>query len=245
MALSRLLLVAALSLCATLTQAQTLIAIDNANPPFMYQEHGQAQGLYPLMLHAIFARLGEPLEIRAMPWKRALLKGASGESGIAGIYKNAERLQIYDYSEPIFEERLLLYVNKDKPFEFHQISDLYGRQIGVIRGWSYTADFDEATRAGKIPAQEGSSDEANLKKLASGRLDAVIAIELAGQRLLLQPGLGNLVPLSPPLSINPTFLVFAKQAGQGELLARFNRVLRDMRQDGSWQTLVKQATQAP
>jgi polar amino acid transport system substrate-binding protein len=226
-----------LSCSALLARAETLVAIDNANPPFMYQLEGQPQGLYPQMLQAIFARLGEPLLIQPMPWKRALLRGAAGEVGIAGIYRNAERIKLFDYSEPIFEERLLLYVQQDKPLAFDQIGDLHGKRIGVIRGWSYSEDFDQAVREGRILAQEGSSDEANLRKLASGRLDAVVVIELAG--------LEHLTALPQPLSINPTFLVFAKQADQRELLQRFNQVLREMRQDGSLQRLVQQATATP
>lgn len=240
----RLLAIVLLSCAALLARAETLVAIDNANPPFMYQHEEQPLGLYPQMLQAIFARLGEPLLIQPMPWKRALLKGAAGEVGIGGIYRNAERLKLFDYSEPLFEERLLLYVRQDKPFTFEQVSDLHGKRIGVIRGWSYTEDFDQAVRNGKIRPQEGSSDEANLRKLASGRLDAVVAIELAGQRLLQLPGLEHLTALPRPLSINPTFLVFAKQAHQQELLQRFNQTLHDMQADGSLQVLVQQVMQA-
>jgi polar amino acid transport system substrate-binding protein len=242
---SALLMALVLGCSALLARAETLVAIDNANPPFMYQQDDQPMGLYPLMLQAIFARLGEPLSIQAMPWKRALLRGASGELGIGGIYKNAERLAVFDYSTPIFEERLLLYVQRERAFAFRGVEDLHGKRIGVIRGWSYTEAFDQAARTGQIDAQEGSSDEANLRKLASGRLDAVIAIELAGQRLLSHPGLEQLEALPQPLSINPTFLVFAKQAGQLELLQRFDQALQEMRQDGSLQRLTEQAMATP
>ena len=241
----RLLAILLLSCSVLSARAQTLIAIDNANPPFMYQQDGQPRGLYPLLLQAVFARLGEPLAIQAMPWKRALLRGAAGELGIGGIYKNAERFRVFDYSAPIFEERLLLYVHREKPLPFRSIEDLHGKRIGVIRGWSYTEEFDQAARTGQIDAQEGSSDEANLRKLASGRLDAVIAIELAGQRLLTHAGLEQLEPLPQPLSINPTYLVFARQAGQQELLQRFDRTLAEMRQDGSLQRLIEQAIATP
>ncbi|MBC9249475.1 hypothetical protein A9179_04200 [Pseudomonas alcaligenes] len=244
MALSRLLLVSLLSCCALCAQAETLVAIDNANPPFMYQDGEQARGLYPLLLQALFARVGEPVAIHPMPWKRALLRGANGELGIAGIYRTSKRLEVFDYSAPLFEEKLLLYVRKDKVFAFRQLSDLYGKKIGVIRGWSYTEAFDQAVREGRIHIEEGSADAANLRKLASGRLDAVLAIELAGQHIIQQPGLENLVALAQPLSINPTYLVFAKQAQQQELLQRFNQALQDMQQDGSLQVLVQQVMQA-
>ncbi|HSC83797.1 MAG TPA: transporter substrate-binding domain-containing protein [Pseudomonas sp.] len=244
MILSRLLLVTLLSFGALSARAETQIAIDNANPPFMYQQDGQARGLYPLMLQAIFTRMDEPLEITPMPWKRALLRGANGELGVAGIYQNAKRLPLLDFSAPLFEEKLLVYVRKDQLFGFQQLADLHGKNIGVIRGWSYTDAFNQAVREGQIKVEESSADESNFRKLASGRLDAVIAIELAGQHIIKQPGLENIVALDKPLSINPTYLAFAKQMHQQALLQRFNRTLHDMQQDGSLQALVQQAMHA-
>ncbi|MDP3815731.1 ABC transporter substrate-binding protein [Pseudomonas sp.] len=231
----------ALSAAATLAQAEILIAIDHANPPFMYQQDGQPKGLYPVLVQGVFKHAGIAVSIQALPWKRALKKAENAEVGIAGIYKTAPRLVIFDYSQPIFEEKLIVYVRRDQAFQFTQVSDLYGKRIGVIRGWSYTEALDEAIKSGRIEASENSSDEANFKKLASGRLDAVIAIELAGQRIIQQLRLTNMLALQPALSINPTYLVFAKQARQQALLQRFDQSLQAMSADGSLAELVQQA----
>ena len=239
--LARLLLALVLCLAAPVLRADTLIAIDNANPPFMYEQDGQAKGLYPLVLEAVFARAGQPVAIQAMPWKRALRRSENAEVGVGGIYKTSRRLELYDYSQPIFEEKLIVYVHQDKAFRFTQVSDLHGKRIGVIRGWSYTEELDEAIRDGRIKVTESSSDKANFKMLASGRLDAVIAIELAGQRIIQQLQMHQVLALEPPLSINPTYLVFAKQARQQALLQRFDQILLEMRADGSLDRLVQQA----
>ena len=239
--LARLLLALVLGLVAPVLRAETLIAIDNANPPFMYEQDGQARGLYPLVLEAVFARAGQPVAIQAMPWKRALRRSENAEVGVGGIYKTSRRLELYDYSQPIFEEKLIVYVHRDKAFRFTQVSDLYGKRIGVIRGWSYTEALDEAIRDGRIKVTESSSDKANFKMLASGRLDAVIAIELAGQGIIQQLQMHQVQALAPPLSINPTYLVFAKQARQQALLQRFDQILLEMRADGSFDKLVQQA----
>ncbi len=230
-----------LGLAAVSVRADPVVAIDNANPPFMYQEAGQAKGLYPLLLQAVFQRAGVSVELRAMPWKRALRMGENGRVGIGGIYKTAARLEVFDYSQPLFEEKLLIYVRKGAAIKFEQIGDLYDKRIGVIRGWSYTDAFDEALKNGRILASQSSSDEANFRMLASGRLDAVIAIELAGQHLIQQLQLRNVQALEPPLSINPTYLVFGKKAQQQALLQRFDQSLLEMRADGSFDKLVQQA----
>lgn len=241
MKISRFLLFFTFACIALTAKAEPLIAIDNANPPFMYLQDGEAQGLYPELLQAVFQRAGIAVEIRAMPWKRALRMGEKAKAGIGGIYKTAPRLEIYDYSQPIFEEKLLVYVRKGAALKFEQVSDLHDKRVGVIRGWSYTEAFDEALKSGRILATESSSDEANFRMLASGRLDAVIAIEVAGQRIIQQLQLSNMQALEPPLSINPTYLVFAKKAQQQVLLQRFDQSLQEMREDGSLDELVRQA----
>lgn len=226
---------------ALMVQAQPLIAIDNANPPFMYQYEGQPKGLYPLLLQAVFQRAGIVVEIQAMPWKRALMRGGKAELGIGGIYKTAQRQAVFDYSQAIFEEKLIVYVRRGTATSFTALSDLYGKRVGVIRGWSYTEALDKAIDNGQIHASAGSSDEANFRMLASGRLDALIAIELAGQRIIQQLQLDQVQALQPALSINPTYLVFAKQAKQQALLQRFDQSLAEMRADGSLAELVQQA----
>lgn len=238
--LSRILFFLVLGIAAAPLRADPVIAIDNANPPFMYQQAGQAEGLYPVLLRAVFERAGINVEIRAMPWKRALRMGENGKVGIGGIYKTAPRLEVFDYSQPLFEEKLLIYVRKGAALKFDQVSDLYGKRVGVIRGWSYTEALDEAIKTRRIDASQNSSDEANFRMLASGRLDAVIAIELAGQRLIQQLQLSRMQALEPPLSINPTYLVFAKKAQQQALLQRFDQSLEEMREDGSLDKVVQQ-----
>ena len=228
-----------------MVQAQPLIAIDNANPPFMYQHQGQPKGLYPVLLQGVFQRAGITVEIQAMPWKRALMRGGRGELGIGGIYKTASRLAIFDYSQTIFEEKLIVYVRRGTATSFHALSDLYGKRVGVIRGWSYTEALDKALNDGSIMARASGSDEANFKMLALGRLDAVIAIELAGQHIVQQLQLDQVVALQPALSINSTHLVFAKQAKQQALLQRFDQSLEAMRADGSLAELLQQGMANP
>ena len=241
MNISRLLIGIALCVSTLLVRAEPLIALDNANPPFMYLENGETKGLYAELLRAVFQRAGVDVDIRGMPWKRALRMGEGGRAGVGGIYQTAPRLEIFDYSQPIFEEKLIVYARTGSALRFTRLEDLYGMRVGVIRGWSYTEAFDAAAKAGRMQMTESSSDEANFRMLASGRLDAVIAIELAGQRILKRLDLLDKVrALEPALSINPTYLVFAKKAQQQQLLQRFDQSLAQMREDGSLDALVQQ-----
>jgi polar amino acid transport system substrate-binding protein len=161
-----------------------IIAVDSGNAPFMYEKDNQAAGLYPLLIQDAFKRMSVAATVEAYPWKRALAMGESGEVGIGGIYKTETRLKIYDYSAPLFSEKLLIYVKKGNGFEFNSVNDLEGRTLGVMSGWSYGDTFDQAKAQGLFKVQEVSTDAANFEKLLLGRVDGVVAIELTAQQLI-------------------------------------------------------------
>ncbi len=216
------------------------IAVDEANPPFMFQGGGKALGLYPALLETAFSRMGVDAEIKAYPWRRALSIGARGEAAVGGIYKNREREEVYDYSKPLFEERILLYVRKGKGFEFKSLQDLKGKTLGTIRGWSYGDEFDKAKQAGLFKTEEVEGDEINFKKLLAGRVDAVLGIDISAELAIRQQGCqGQVEALERPIAVNKTYIAFAKRLGKVELLERFNAALDEMRKDGSYERIVK------
>jgi polar amino acid transport system substrate-binding protein len=219
---------------------EIVIAVDQGNPPFMFEKDGKAAGLYPTLLSAIFDRMGMSVDIKPYPWKRALLMGKNGEAGIGGIYKNLERLKIYDYSDVLYTERVLLYVKKGHEFEFNTLSDLEGKKIGVLLGWSYGDDVDQARKAGKLKVEEVSNDKANFQKLDIERMDGVFSLELTGNILINQKAYqGRIVALAKPVAENTTYLVFAKQSQKSELLDKFNMALNAMKDDGTYEQVAQ------
>lgn len=230
---------------ATGTRAEPLlIQVDAGNPPFMYSVGGTetSAGIYSSVLYAAFLRLGLPVVVKAVPWKRALLELDRGAAGVGGIYKNAERAAKYDYSDPIFVERIAVFYNTTRPMEFRSIRDLYGKRIGVIRGWSYGDDLDLARKYEEVIVEEASGDQQNFRKLAYGRLDAVLAIVEAGERVLEEGG-GDLAYITMArtlLASNPAHLAFSKAADQQETLKLFNRELAAMKRDGSFSKIFQQ-----
>lgn len=231
-----------LLLCISVMPSQAddlIIAVDEANPPFMYNDGGKAAGLYPVLLTAIFNKMGVPAKIEAYPWKRALDMGKKGGVGIGGIYKNDERLKIFDYSEALFSEKLVLFINKEKQFNFTSVQDLAGKKVGIILGWSYGEDFDTALKNKTFSVDEAKSDISNLKKVSIGWLDCAVAIELAGQKIMAEEKLEDTVIISQtPVAINDTYLVFAKSQNKTPLIKQFNTTLTGMKKDGSFDRIV-------
>lgn len=223
-----------------LAEQATLVNFDAANPPFMYGSAQHADGLYPSLVVAVFNQMGKPVKLSAKPWKRALRELDLGVAGVGGIYKTEERLRKYDYSEVLFVERIAVYHHHDKPVAFDELSDLYGKRVGTLLGWSYGDEFDNARKAGKILVEEVPSDVQNFDKLARGRLDAVLAIEQVGAGILKSGSYTGIQKSPVYLAEKSTHLAFHKKAEAAVLLAEFNRALRDIRQNGVYGRILSQ-----
>lgn len=208
------------------------ISVDVENPPFMYLAGGKPGGLYPALILAAFKEAGQAVDISAKPWKRCLFDTDNSKSGTGGIYKNNERLQKYDFSEPIFVEKMAVYFNKTKPLNFDTVADLFGKKVGVIRGWSYGDDFDKAVKEGKIVAEEVKGDQQNFGKLIMGRVDAVLAIDEAGTATLKDGKYAAVLKSPRYLFENPTFVAFNKSQKYTELLVKFNQAVEVLRKSG-------------
>lgn len=221
--------------------APILIAVDSHNPPFMHAgRDGRPRGVYPVLLQALFAQLGKPLRIVCLPWPRALAGLERGEHGVGGLYATAERRARHDFSQPLHVETLRVYARRGSLRLFDRIEDLRGLRVGVLRGWSYGDAFDAAVRGRSFGVETVAADAQNFGKLERGFLDVAIAIEEAGNALLASGAYPSVRALPNPLAENPSHLAFNKSAGRGELLARLDQALAQLRRSGEHARLVGQ-----
>ena len=219
-----------------------VVNVDEANPPFMFSLNGRAAGVYPELMTAVFADMNVQVVILTKPWRRALAEIDAGKAAVGGIYKNSERLKRYDYSDAMFVERVNIYSRKADPMRYASLADLKGKRVGVIRGWSYGDEFDEARKSGAMQLEDVNADVQNFAKLDAGRLDAVLAIAEAAEPQLRQfPS----VQLAATLVENPTYLAFNKSAGRQAFIERFNAALSRLKLNGTMKRLVSDALHRP
>ena len=217
-----------------------VVDVDAENPPFMSSRAGDAVGLYPALIRAALGRCHDHVRVQAKPWKRAFVEIDKAQAGVGGLYRNAERLAKYDFSDPIYVENIAVFYRTVQPFDFRTVADLYGKRVGVLRGWSYGDDFDVAKRNGSIATEEVSSDRSNFLKLTDGRLDAVLAIEESGQAAMAASGLHGIEQANAYLASYPVYLAFNRKAAKSDLLVCFNKALAEMKQDGAFERIVRQ-----
>ena len=217
------------------------IFVDDSYPPYMYKVKGTgADGLYPRLLDEIVKQTGYKSEIKAYPWKRALLYGESGQGAVGGAYKNDARVQTYDFSDSLYQEKLVLFVSKNKTFTFNTIDDLKGKVIGVNRGWSYGQAFDTA-RANKlftVSIRNNSND--NFKMLVHGRIDCLILDQLSGESYIRFMGINDqIISLPNAFSVNDGYLIIPKKLHKKKFINEFNAALAKIKKDGVYKNIVK------
>jgi len=217
------------------------IFVDNSYPPYMYQlKETEAVGLYPRLLEEVVKQAGHKIEIKAYPWKRALLYSAEGKGAVGGAYKNDERVKTYDYSIPLYQEKLVLFVNKNSQFEFNTIEDLKGKVIGVNRGWSYGQEFDAARASKLFTVSIRNKPNDNFKMLDLGRIDCLILDQRSGDSYIRLLGIEDQVTSLPKaFSINNGYLIIPKKLKMKKFLNEFNSALETMQKDGTYNNIVQ------
>jgi polar amino acid transport system substrate-binding protein len=226
--------------------AKEEVCVDTSVPPLMYEADGRAVGIYPALLAEISKRSGVELNVVAVPWKRALAELDAGRAGNGALYKNSDRLTKYDFSNKLFDEIQIVYVRSGHAFPFKGVESLKGKTVGVIRGWSYGDAFDAAVKDGSIKAEGVDSDEQNFKKMLIGRIDAMIAIkETAAAAIAAGAYKDKVTALSPPLSVSSAYIAFAKSAHKTDIIAKLNKAIQAIRDDGSFDLIINTVVGAP
>ncbi len=191
-----------------------------------------------------FQRAGYRMQAEFMPWARILKEGEEGRCLILGIWRNAVRDQLFDYSAPLLEQELGFFVRRGAAPERGHADALQGLRIGVERG-SY---LPEPLRQAGLMLDPAGSLNGNLRKLAKERIDLAFGERAAGlYQLARQPELRAQVEWHEPgLERKPTHLAFSRRDPQSEALRQaFDQAFQAMKQDGSYRRLLRAAQLTP
>ena len=99
-----------------------------------------------------------------LPWKRVLRQLEEGQ--IDGFFGYA----------PWSWAVLSIFVRKGEVFPFQKIEDLYGKRIGIVRGFTTSPEFDRAMREGLISVDESGSYGSLIKMLDAKRIDGIAGV---------------------------------------------------------------------
>ena len=215
------------------------IFVDNSYPPYMYEtEATAAEGLYPRLLNEIVRQAGHEADIKAYPWKRALLFSEAGKGAVGGAYKNDERLKTYDFSNPLYQEKLVIFVNKKSTFKYSAIEDLKGKIIGYQSGTIQASYAEKYLK--KIEAKAYPAADTALADMTAGRIDYVL-MDLQPVETFLASNEGgdyevkHKVPASVVLGEG---IGYAVRKGDKDSLDKIDAALTALKEDGRLDALI-------
>jgi polar amino acid transport system substrate-binding protein len=196
---------------------------------------------------AIAKNLKIPLESKYMgTWADAQAAARDGKADmIFGIYYNDERATYLDYVKPAFMfDEVVIFIAKGKGFPFKGENDLIGKKGVTNQGESYGNDFDAFIKD-KLTVARTDGIDAAFKDLLAGKADYLIAGYYSGLAEAAKAGVKDQVePLSPAILEAEMFVAFSKKSPCRSLAPGFSQGITEMTTNGSFDTMLQDATSA-
>lgn len=207
-----------------------------------YGENLPNGGFFTVICRTAFQRVGYDIEVKFVPWKRAV-EGAKGGSydGVLGGYFAEERTQYFLYTDAITEVEEILMSRKGAAISFTSLRDLSPYRIGGIRGGVIEAQW-KAT--GYLTLENTKTYEQNLQKLVANRLDVIIGERKMWHYLLKTKHpewRGRVEEVLPIIQKTYVYIFVSKKTSRYKtIVADFNRGLRAIKEDGTYEDIVHQ-----
>ena len=200
------------------------------------------QGFFSALCREAFRRAGYELELKFIPWMRALEMAKYGYyDGVMGVYYCDERTRYFLFSDPIYKSREVFVVRKGFSVEYSELEDLMGMSVGIIKGYSYEPEL----RAMGLELEATMDDARNLRQLFYSRIDIVIIeqrrlVHLLNTDETLQPFRDKYSILDIPFRNLDLYCTINRIRDDGAIIVeKFNRALREMRTDGTYEAILK------
>lgn len=215
-------------------------------PGICFLQDGQAAGVFPQILKGVSKFSGDTYDLKLLSWKRAQSYAAMGKGGVAHFSKTVEREKQFDYSNPVYGDRIQLLVLKGREFPYQKFQDLKGKRIGAKFGASYGQKVDSFFASKEVEIEYDSGINSRLNKLLRNRIDVAIVegadgnIEkIIGHDAELMQSREQFQFLSVPLEDDALYLAFSKSMNRKDALDRFNAGLEKFRATDAYRQLVR------
>lgn len=213
--------------------------------PLLYEEDNLARGFFPDIFLEVANRAGFNATVKLFPFKRLRIYLQKGEvDGAISIFYKKEREAYLVYSAaPVLVSRTRAFVKKGNEFPFNTISDLFGKKIGILAGWSVqNTELEQAVKEGKISVDATTHYRGNLKKLIGGRFECLIGTEQVTWYHIHKLGISDqLVMLDNVIAENRTFFAISKHSKNipdpKRFMEKIDNALNSVLLDGTYNTL--------
>ncbi|MBZ2174837.1 transporter substrate-binding domain-containing protein [Schnuerera sp. xch1] len=211
-----------------------IVGGDRNYPPYEYvDENGDYRGFNVDIMRALALELGIDIRLEPMDWQEAIEALGKGEiDAIQGMSYNEARGKKYEFSEKHLENSLIYFVREEDPFIF-ELSDLEGKKVAVQRN---DLAEDALSELDNVELVISLDLEESLDKLINNEVDVVLGSKLVGSYIMREKGLADEIKMVG-YEFNQTPYCIAFEKGNYKLKYKFNRALRDLKNDGIYQKI--------
>lgn len=186
-----------------------------------------------------FESQGWSVTFRYLPWARGKKLAARGDLDGTMIYSyTEERDKEFAYSEPVITLRDVIFYKKNNPIDWSQPSDLSGLTFGGVVDYDY--DLLRENPDLDVDMQRVAKPELNFRKLAAGRVDAIISNELVGKSLARKAGVMDKLNTHPKAASSEPYHLMVSEAvdNTDAIVAAFNAGLAALKKSGRYQEIL-------
>ena len=219
------------------------IGVYQGNWPYIIIEDDQIGGIYVELAREAFERADIEIEFVPGPFSRLLRDMEDGRSGLLGFYHNEERALIFDYSQAFWHNDLVVFGHTDTVGDIRGPDDLIGQTVAVGRDFSYGEVVDQALALDDVQTFEVTGFDGAFRMLAAERVTLLFDTTYKGQLLIDRLDMADTVAEGEwILEGNDLHLAFARSQDRRAELEAFDRAIRDMRADGTYDEIVARVT---
>ncbi len=211
-----------------------IVGIDYNYPPHEFVEDGVARGFNVDILKAVAAHMNESIKFEPMAWYDAMEALKNGSIDALCMAKNEERKRYFDFSEPILDIKLAIFVNEEIT-GIAGIEDLEGHTVAVEKGDIAEEILNE--RGIKAFIIEADSQDEAMKLLAEREAGAFFGNYCTGIYLIRKYGYENIKVIGETINVGER--VIAVKKGNHELLERINESIEAIKASGEYDAIYK------
>ncbi len=211
-------------------------------PPYEYSIDGEPAGISVLIVSEVFKRMNQPINIVSLPWARALLYLEKGQiDGLFEVLYKPEREVFADFSKIVLmDESASIFAKKDSNITYSgELGSISNYKLGIVRGFSYGAAFDHAVEDGTFAnIINANSTEINILNLLDGHIDLIAGDSFGVKQIVKDMDRLSEIEELVVIEKTPAFMTFSKKKKLTAIRDEFDRILVNMKKDGSYDSLI-------
>lgn len=168
------LLLVVLFLFSPLAEAKKIVFASDPYPPYIHEENGVPQGMALKELTRILGVSADKIEVRIVPWKRALKMAETGEADIIGPMQVDPQKTYLVYTHRVFMAEEALWTLRSnhslKRTKWKDLQEFKTYNMGIVLGYEYGDPFGTYRSSPTAKKVEVKDVAEGLQRLLKGEI---------------------------------------------------------------------------